>query len=273
MIETKQPVVTEPDEIRAERWVKRHGLDSGCISPLLLDRLALRRVSHERELLTLVLCAIPLMAWSVIASITDVSIRLGANDTNVRGLIDIAVFYIVLATIAWWSSRRFLRVEYEYAQQLPRRAASSTPRGVTTVLGKWYVLALVIMYPGGTAVGLALSLISTDVETRALATIMAIGTIAIGIINAVVNYTTLRRPAIADNSNNLVIDDGLRTEEAHRVPPYAAALALIVAVNATTPAAMIAFLTYGITAAVLWHVGVARGQYRQLTTARRTDEQ
>lgn len=126
--------VTAGDLGRAESWVRRHG---GPLPPsrLVTARIALRNASRTWELVLILVCASAIVGWALLAELIDFSLTFGSG-TSMRGPVEMAVIYLLMASATWWTVRRQRSTEQRLAEALPRRATHSERRGALAILAE-----------------------------------------------------------------------------------------------------------------------------------------
>jgi hypothetical protein len=84
------------------------------------------------------------------------------------------------------------------------------------LLGGWYLMSVVITFAGGAALGVAMY-VTTSARTYAWSWLGALGVGAVCF--AVILTDIVRRPALAEDTASLAVDDILRVEDAHVAMP------------------------------------------------------
>lgn len=228
---------------RARQWLNRHGAADRPTTALLLARLDAR---HRSETLSWVLMG-AMLAVFVVVELSNVS-RPGRES-----LFRIGVFYVALALVflvgLWLQGRRERRI----GRELTRRVAHPQAVQVSTVVGRWFVVATTVSVGAGLLAGVVAAMVATDPGDRELGLFMlaAVGVFAlIGLAGLV---QVVRRPAIAEDEQSLGDDLLLRREDALRVvTPYPAMLAAVAAVQSRSLTVLFVFLAYALTAAAVY---------------------
>ncbi|WP_199433964.1 hypothetical protein [Qaidamihabitans albus] len=255
--------VDENDLRRARRWLARHRAPGREPSPLLTARLAVREQARQRLVVHLLVFGFLLIGFTLLREfVVDVSVR--AGGTELMGPVLLAGAYLLMAGSSWWLSRWKRRAERSIAEGMPRRVAHSAVRSPGEVLGGPFLLAAGSTYIGGVALGLGMLLFSTSVVDRALGVIFAAGTLAVGVVAAVVAGEEVRRPALAEDDETLAVDDLLRTEDAHYIVPFPVLVALVASTSTHGAVEMTALLAFTLVTALLWTATYLREHRRPL---------
>lgn len=229
---------------RARRWLDRHGATDRAATPLLQARLDARRRGER-------------LSWMLIyVAVTVILVPPLFADEPWPGrasLYQVWVFYSSMALavlVGLWAQGRS---ERRIGRVLSRRVAHPQAVRVATVVGRWFIIAAIVVFGAGALTGLSVALGAGDPGDRRLGLMMlgAIGVFALVGLAGLVQV--VRRPAIADDEQSLADDLLLRREDAMNVLiPYPAMLALIAAAQSRSLAVLVVFLGYALAAAAAW---------------------
>jgi hypothetical protein len=229
---------------RARQWLRKHRLDGVEPTALVMARLDARQRGLRAEIITVLLGTVALLVWSVI----DHRRRspAGPDGTDPNSLVWLIATYVILilGMLAGLGYRR--RLERPLLASRRTRSAHPAAAGVAQVLGRGQVAMAVVVYGGGLLLGAAVVVLAPRPPDRTLALVF-LGGIGVVAALAVVTLTAvLRRPALAEDSESLLVDDLLRAEDARRaVVPYPAIVGLVVGLNSTVDSWLIwTFLGY-----------------------------
>lgn len=247
----------------ARKWLARHGAPRREPSRLLAARLVARDLRSRTEVGLLVPLSGLIIAFALVREFL-LPLEFRVDGHNLLGVVQLAAFYVLMAGVSWWTSRVQRRSEQRVAAALPRRVAHSALASPFEVLGGAHLTAVTFTYAGGIGLGVGLALGGGHVADRTIGLVFAIGTLAFGVITAVVAVEEVRRPALADDDESLAIDDVLRTEDAHRVLPFPAVIAAISAAEAISVPVSAALLGFAALTAVLWVFVFVRDHRRKL---------
>lgn len=226
-------------EMRARRWLDRHGVADRPTTPLLQARLDAR---HRAETLSWVLMGVLLAIFVVVVELSNVP-RPGRES-----LYQLGVFYVALALAfivgLWIQGRRERRI----GRELTRRVAHPQAVRVSAVVGRWFIVATTVIVGAGLLAGLAAATGAADPRDRELGRFMLAAVGVFTLIGLAGLTQVVRRPAIADDEASLGDDLLLRREDALRVvTPYPTMLAVVAAVQSRSLAVLLVFLGYALT--------------------------
>ncbi|HET9142568.1 hypothetical protein [Actinophytocola sp.] len=202
---------------RAREWLSGHRLDVEP-TPLVVGRLEARRRGKRAEFATDFVCWIGIVVWMMLD---------GNDDRTIVDHLQMIVWILTLIAGmligAWWQRR----LESPLLAGLRTRAAHPAAASLERVLGRGHLYAAVGIFGGGLVLGAALTVLAPSASTRSLALVFLSGVAVLGAAGAVALATTLRRPALAEDPESLLVDDALRTEDARRaIWPYPLAIVL-----------------------------------------------
>ncbi|SDY73093.1 hypothetical protein SAMN05421504_106542 [Amycolatopsis xylanica] len=215
---------------RAATWLTARGAPVSIPNWLLTARLSPRLVRSvdqkaSQQVLNL-LCSVALMAGMVLLSTlnTEWATRVQGAGAALGGALA-----VLLPWARWYA---FSRMEQELAKVLPRRAASTSARSIPQILGGWFLVTLTVTFPGGLALGIVLTMRSSDGDQLRTSLLFTGAVVLCALIYGSILIRTLRRPALAEDAASLAVDDLLRTEDIHRyVSPWVAALGGLLVFN------------------------------------------
>lgn len=231
-------------EARARRWLGRHGAANRETTPLLTARLDAR---HRGEAVSTGVIVVAIAAYLSAIAFSD------APRGGTTALSRITMFYVasaLAAILALWVQGR---AERRIGRALARRVAHPAAVRVGTVVGRWCIIAAVLVVGAGGLVSSVAAVTAPDPDDRLLGLILLGAVGAFALIGLAGLVQVVRRPAIADDEQSLVDDLLLRREDALRVLiPYPALLALIAAVQSRSLPVLFGFLAYAVIAAAAW---------------------
>ncbi|OZM75103.1 hypothetical protein CFN78_02745 [Amycolatopsis antarctica] len=257
------------DRARARRWLTRHRAGTVEPSDLLAARLAIRARGSETEMFCILAFGGLVFVWAILREVFDLGLLVGPERAPVDGPLVVGALYLGMAVTAWIAGRRMRAEERRLATALPRRSAHSSPPSWRHVVGTPFLYATALTYGGGTAIGAVVASTGSDPAVSVVGGLFAAGTFALGIVVTVAAVDSVRRPGLAEDDSSLVVDDQLRTEDAHRVAPMPLALAAIMLVQEGLPAAAgWTFTVYLVLGAALWTSVHLRDRRRPLAVGR-----
>ncbi|MEV7802969.1 hypothetical protein AB0O28_08490 [Microbispora sp. NPDC088329] len=240
----------------ASEWLARHDLAGARPTPLLADRLAVRRRARIAAHLIL---AVLIIASALAASYDRLAssafggfqphrpLPLLALTASVAGLL------LAQSLLDWWVRR----VDQRAGASLSRRAAHLIQPGWRAVLGRPYAVFAVATFAGAMVLaGSALAV--PDPTVRQLAVVLLIGLLGVTAIIAMQLRHLLRRPVVAEDEESLTADVIMRVEDARDLTVPSAQWSLpMVLLFGTAPAwwsaAAVAYLILGLVACVALH--------------------
>jgi hypothetical protein len=149
------------------------------------------------------------------------------------------------------------------------RSAHPAAAGVARVLGTGHLAAVLVVHGGGLLLGAVTVLLAPNPPDRALA-LAFLGSMAVlATLSGLALAGVLRRPSVAEDSDSLLVDDVLRTQDARAaVAPFQLVVALVAAVGSTVGSWLIwSFLGYVAIGTACW---VAAEVAERRTRARAT---
>ena len=241
---------------RAREWLRRNRLGHIEPSALLVDRLEVRRRGNRvygftfATFMALLIVGMLISGWG--RSDFD------PNETNV-GNVGTIVFNNVCLILAmgtgWWYA---YRAERRLMLARRTRTAHPTAAGMARVLGSRYSAVVLVVYGGGLLVGAATALMAHRPADRTLA-LTFLGSVAVlATLTGLALAAVLRRPSVAEDSDSLLVDDVLRTQDARAaVMPFPIVVALVAAegsnIDSTvSPWLIWSFLGYAALGAASW---------------------
>jgi hypothetical protein len=237
---------------RARAWLSRNRLGHVEPSALLVDRLEARRRGNWINGVTVVAFFVLLFSWNRISR--GSGFGFDSDATGVGGLVFFMLTNVVLILALWAGHWYAYRAERRLVLARRTRSAHPTAAGVARVLGAGHLAAVLVVYGGALLVGAATALLAPRPPDRALA-LTFLGSIAVlAVLSGLALAGVLRRPSVAEDSDSLLVDDVLRTEDAiAAVAPFPIVVALVAAVGSTVGSWLIwSFLGYAVVGAASW---------------------
>ncbi len=232
----------------AGEWLARHDLAGARPTPLLADRLAVRRRARlaAHVILALLIIASALAATSAFGGFQSPRpLPLLALTVLVAGLL------LAQSLLDWWVRR----VDQRAGASLSRRAAHLIQPGWRAVLGRPYAVFTVATFTGAMVLaGSALAV--PDPTVRQLAVVLLIGLLGVTAISAMQLRHLLRRPVVAEDEESLTADVIMRVEDARDLTTPSVQWSLpMVLLFGTAPgwwsAAAVAYLILGLVACIV----------------------
>ncbi|MFI6801867.1 hypothetical protein [Streptosporangium canum] len=252
---TRQPLPDADPSARttelriAGEWLALHGLADAHPTPLLANRLAVRRRAR--------LAAHVLLAALIIASALVATSAFGGPQPQ-RPLPLLALTVVVAGLLLAQSllDRWVRRVDQRAGATLSRRAAHLIHPGWRTVLGRPYAVFALAASAG--AVALAGSALAVpDPTVRQLAVVVLIGLLGATAITAMQLRHLLRHPVVAEDEESLTADVIMRVEDARELTTPNVQWSLPIVLLGTAPgwwsAAAGAYLILSLAACVALH--------------------
>ncbi|GGK91672.1 hypothetical protein Sme01_54020 [Sphaerisporangium melleum] len=190
----------------AGEWLAQHGLAEARPTPLLANRLAVRRRAR--------LAAQVIVAVLIVASALVAVSAFGSSQPH-RPLPLLALTALVAGLLLAQSLLDLWvrRVDQRAGATLSRRAAHLVQPGWPTVLGRAYAVFAVVTFAGAMALaGSALAV--PDPIVRQLAVVLLIGLLGVTAIIVMQLRYLLRRPVVAEDEESLTADVIMRVEDA-----------------------------------------------------------
>jgi hypothetical protein len=248
LLQGRGGMTTEICVARARKWLNRNRLGGIEPSALLVDRLTARR---RGSWIVAIAALASVGAWSVFDDPSEPAP--GPHETDVGDLVGFMVINLALvfATLIglWWVYRQERRLLATRTTRTAHPAAASVAR----VLGTGHVAASLVVYGGGLLVGAAAALLAPRPE-RALALAFLVSVAVVAALSGLALAGVLRRPSVAEDSESLLVDDILRTDDAHTVvAPLPLVVALVAAIGEPiTPWLFWMLLGYTVIGAIAW---------------------
>lgn len=245
-------MATDPGVSRAREWLARNRL--GYIEPsaLLVARLAARRRGNWINSGTVVAFFVLLGVWSAIDGRSRSAFSW--DETDVSGLAWFVLINVALILALWAGLWYAYRAERRLLATRRTRSAHPAAAGLGRVLGTGHLAAVLVVHGGGLLVGAVTALLAPRAPDRALA-LTFLGSIAVVVaLSALALAGVLRRPSVAEDSDSLLVDDVLRTQDARAaVAPFPIVVALVAAVGSTVGSWLIwSFLGYAAIGSACW---------------------
>ncbi|HEV8557000.1 MAG TPA: hypothetical protein VGR06_11470 [Actinophytocola sp.] len=238
---------------RAREWLRRNQLGRIEPSALLVERLEARRRGNWITFGTV-------MAYTAIFTIlSDLAERSRSDSTpdesDVSGLAW-SVLTPVVIILAWGAGLWYsYRAERRLLGARRTRTAHPAAARVARVLGPRYLAVVLVVHGGGLLLGAATALLASRPVDRALA-LAFLGSIAVlATLFGLVLAGVLRRPSVAEDSDSLLVDDVLRTQDARAaVVPLPILVALVAALGDSTVGSWLiwSLLGYAVLGAACW---------------------
>lgn len=215
---------------RAGRLLRRNGLGHIEPSALLVARLEARRRSAWISFGVF---------WVYIAIFTIWNDRRSgsasaSDDTDVSGLAWSVLTPVVIIFAGCAGLWYVYRMERRLLAARRTRTAHPAAAGVVRVLGSRYLAVVAVAHGGGLLLGVAAAQLASRPADRALA-LAFLGSVAVLVtVSGLALAGVLRRPSVAEDSDSLLVDDVLRTQEARAtVLPLPIVVALVAAMGDT----------------------------------------
>jgi hypothetical protein len=237
---------------RAREWLRRNRLGHIEPSALLVDRLEARRRGNRIygfafvAFFALVFAGMLISDWKGSGFDPDESevARLGSLVLN-------NVCLLLAMGVGQWYA---YRTERRLIMARRTRTAHPTAAGMARVLGTRYLAAVLVVYGGGLLLGAATALMAHRPADRTLALTFLGSVTVLAVVSGLALTGVLRRPSVAEDSDSLLVDDVLRTQDARAaVMPFPIVVAVIAAAGSSVGSWLIwSFLGYAALGSACW---------------------
>ncbi|HEV2783857.1 MAG TPA: hypothetical protein VGX25_31105 [Actinophytocola sp.] len=237
---------------RTREWLGRNRLGHIEPSALLVERLAARRRGNRINVGTVLAFFVILGAWSVTTGRSGSAFD--PDETDVSGLVFFVLTNVALILALWAGLWYAYRAERRLLAASRTRTAHPAAAGVARVLGRSHLAAVLVVHGGGLLLGAATALLAPRPPDRALA-LAFLGSVALlSVLSGLAVAGVLRRPSVAEDSDSLLVDDVLRTQDTRAaVAPFPILVALVAGVGSTVGSWLIwSFLAYAGLGCVCW---------------------
>jgi hypothetical protein len=237
-------------ENRARHWLSRR-LPGVEPTPLLVSRLEARRRGLQAELITVAVCVAAMLVWAAVDRRNRPPV--GPDAVDVRGLV--LFIGINLALVLGMSAGILRRRGLERAALAGRTVRSAHPSAASVgrLIGERMRTMVIAVQGCGVVLGAAVALFAPREPDRIFGLAFLIGVGVLGALGAVNLAAVMRRPALAEDSESLVVDDLLRAEDARRaVAPYSVMVALVAGTGTADSWVVWPFLCFAVLGLAYW---------------------